>query len=497
MNALNAGKHKSRWVRRSAGAAIVLVLAYCLLLIPERKPVIPEGANRQPFVWRQDQFWSELEAQFRRARTEPKQALTNQIDELMASLTCQLADGSVQQLSPEAPVFLALETNLFQLAPLVAACPERLPDYVMVANRARRFVKEQSARWDLNSQPARQRLYRLLFGGRMALEEVVLQCGSNTPALLQPDDAAAPTPSTEVLGVTLHSGDILVSRGGAPTSALISRGNDYPGGFSHVALAYVDEQTHQVSMIESLIECGVVVTTFNRYLEDKKLRLMLLRLRPDLPVLKADPLLPHKAATAALKEAQQRHIPYDFSMNCHDHGARFCSEVVSAAYEPFGVKLWTGMSYISSPVLTAWLGSMGARFFETQEPADLEYDPQLEVIAEWREPVALQKAHIDDAVIDVMLSEAKPGQGLDYSLWLLPVARAAKLYSVLLNQFGKTGPIPEGLSATAALRVDKHRAAHAARAARLGALANDFEHKHGYAPPYWELVRLAASTDQR
>jgi permuted papain-like amidase YaeF/Yiix C92 family enzyme len=329
----------------------------------------------------------------------------------------------------------------------------------------------------------------------MALEEVMLQ-GSSKTAALSPacDDEPAATPSAEVLGVTIHSGDILVSRGGAPTSALISRGNDYPGSFSHVALVHVDEQTRRISMVESLIECGVVVSGWDDYLADKKLRLMLLRLRADLPQIKADPMLPHKAATAALNEARERHIPYDFSMDCRDHRARFCSEVVSTAYEAVGVHLWMGMTFISSPTVTAWLASMAVRHFETQEPADLEYDPQLRVVAEWRDPRDLFKAHIDDAVTDAMLAEAKPGQGLDYSLALLPIARLAKGYSLLLNEFGKTGPIPEGMSATVALRVSKYRHAHGLRAAQLLELAQDFNRQRGYQPPYWELAKLAATT---
>ena len=64
------------------------------------------------------------------------------------------------------------------------------------------------------------------------------------------------TPSAEILGVIVHSGDILISRGGAPTSALIARGNDYPGNFSHVALVHIDEKTNSISIIESHIERG-------------------------------------------------------------------------------------------------------------------------------------------------------------------------------------------------------------------------------------------------
>src|SRR5207237_1984001 len=105
------------------------------------------------------------------------------------------------------------------------------------------------------------------------------------PGMLAGADEPSRTPATNVLGVTIHSGDILVSRGGAPTSALIARGNDFPGNFSHVALVHVDEQTRAASVIEAHIERGVVVSSFADYLADKKLRLMALRLRAALPQL--------------------------------------------------------------------------------------------------------------------------------------------------------------------------------------------------------------------
>src|SRR5438874_5986858 len=135
------------------------------------------------------------------------------------------------------------------------------------------------------------------------------------PGMLAGADEPSRTPSTNFLGVTIHSGDILVSRGGAATSALIARGNDFPGNFSHIALAHVDERTRAASVIEAHIERGVVISSFADYLADKKLRVMVLRLRSDLPQLIAEPLLPHRAACVALREAAARHIPYDFEMN--------------------------------------------------------------------------------------------------------------------------------------------------------------------------------------
>jgi hypothetical protein len=227
------------------------------------------------------------------------------------------------------------------------------------------------------------------------------------------------------------------------------------------------------------------------YLNDKKLRVMLLRPRADLPQIVKDPVLPHKAAEFSHKRVSEGHIPYDFEMNYKDHTKLFCSEVASEGYEKYGIHLWSGISHISSPGLRKWLGAFGVRHFETQEPSDLEYDPQLVVVAEWRDPETLRKDRIDNAVTEVMLEGAEEGDELAYQWYLLPIARAVKGYSMVLNLFGKAGPIPEGMSATAGLRTTYYSDLHDALAGRLTRKADAFMAEQGYEPPYWELVSLA------
>ena len=483
--------HNAKSYRRCATRiGLGLTCAYVLLLFPEYAPPPTAGAGRNPFTWNRPQFWANLERSFVQARGADKTVVSNQVAQLLGESRSLLTGFSNSDFLD--PRWLKIETKLFELAPLVAADPGRLSEFVVLVNGIRREAKQQSSHWDLNSDSARARLYQLLVGSRMALEEVLLQ-NPEVAAHLPVECDAEPSQTAAVVfrGVTLRSGDILVSRGGAPTSALISRGNDYAGAFSHVSLFYVEPATGAACVIQSLIEKGVVVTPFQEYDYDRKLRFLVLRPRADWPTVAADPQVPHKAAALAHTQALARHTPYDFAMDYRDHSALFCSEVVSAAYEQFGMRLWMGASYLSSPTVTAWLGSVGVRHFMTQVPSDLEYDPQLRVVAEWREAPALWQAHLDDAVTDAMLADAKPGQPLPFNRLKLPFARAAKAYSVVLNQFGRFGPIPQGMSATAALRVSKYRADHAAIKERLTVIAAKFQETHHYSPPYWELVRLA------
>jgi hypothetical protein len=473
-----------------------LAILYLVLLVPESSTKIPAEKARKPFVWKQDQYWQALEQKYAEARNVGCSALDPRIDSTLTALAGKVDSLGTSQYGAGDSIYDRIERTMFELSPEIGACREKLTAYASLFNRLRSNLKKQSANWDLTDQQARVRLYRLLYGGRTAIEQIMLQLPEDSVAgLTVAEDVPSATPSTTVLGVTIHSGDILVSRGGAPTSALIARGNDFPGNFSHIALVYVDSATGQASIVESHIERGVVISSLDEYLGDTKLRVMVLRVRPDLAAIVADPMLPHKAARYAVERVQAGHIAYDFQMDFDDPSQLFCSEVASDGYRACGMKLWMGMSHISSPGIRSWLGAFGVTHFETQEPSDLEYDPQLKVVAEWRSPKTLAKDQIDNAATDQMLEDANGGLKLSYDWYLLPVARVLKAYSVGLNWIGKIGPVPEGMSATGALRNKWYSAKHAELTAKITEAADQFRKDKGYVAPYWELVSIAKRVD--
>ena len=472
-------------VAAATGALVIL------LFVPAPAPRVPPAPARGgAFAWARDAFWRSLQERFAAARAAGCATAARETDAGLAAIARDLVALDRRAAGPDDPRFDSLETAQFTLGPLVAACPARLRGFVALAEAARRAVKRQSRQWDVAGAPARRRLYRALYGGRAMVEEVMLHHPDSVAPLVLGPDAPSATPSTVVQGVRIHSGDLLVSRGGYPTSALIARGNDYPGNFSHVALVHVDS-AGVATAIEAHIERGVALSTVAQYLADKKLRILVLRLRADLPALRADPMLPHRAASAMLARVRHEHVPYDFAMDYADPSQLFCSEVASAAYRGAGITLWTGLSTITAPGLRRWLADFGVRHVETQEPSDLEYDPQLVVVAEWRDPETLLRDRVDNAVIDAMLEGAERGDALTYPWYLLPAGRAAKAWSWVLNRFGKVGPVPEGMSAAAALRNRAFSARQRALAARVRGDAARFAADQGYPAPYWVLVDFA------
>ena len=480
-----------KFLKRVGFTLLGVGVLYLLLLIPDSQKVTILEASETPFEWRQDELWKRLEGEFQAAQRLPADSLERIISSQFMRAEAHLAQLADTVLLPGDTIFQNIENAFFSLAPLVAVQQQRDP-FIDYYNQVRKAVKGQSRRWDMNTEPARNQVYRLLYGMRAAVEEILLAAPALTfePAM-QVEAVASAVPSTEILGIQVHSGDLLASRGGAGASALISRGNDYPGNFSHIALIYIDPETGSPYLVEAHIEKGVALATVEQYIADQKLRFMVLRLRPDLPQMQADPQLPQKAAKFAYDESVSRHIPYDFKMDFFDPEAMFCSEVGSYAYKQQGVELWNGVSTISSQGVVNWLADFGVEHFVTQMPSDLEYDPQLSVVAEWRDPETLFKDHVDNAVVDVMLEGANVGDGIAYSPWQLPLARVIKGWSILKNLVGGVGMIPEGMSATRALKNNSFHAKYDAIKAKTLEYVDVFMEEQGYRPPYWQLVNLA------
>jgi len=462
------------------------VLATALLLwLPPCSQEAPPARTDESFAWNADPLFAQLAARFDATRSCPSDVETRS-----AALVAEANALGHAHADPTDPGWDAALMHLFELAADSGTCEDAGQHFLAVRNAVWRNAKTASVRWP-ETVESRNTLYRLLYGSRAASEALLLQLpADDAPSLNLVDDVPSQTPSVEYEGVRIHSGDLLVSRGGAPTSAFIARGNDYPGNFSHVALVHIDE-TGNAQIIEAHIERGVALATPEAYFRDKKLRVLVLRMRPDHPAVLEDPQLPHRAAAAALADAKARHIPYDFEMDFAEPTKQFCSEVASTHYAGLGVALWKTLSSFSSEGLARWMAAFGVTHFDTHSPSDLEYDPALAVVAEWHDHDTLMDDHLDNAVIDIMLEEAQDGAVLDYNYAMLPVARLAKVYSATLNLFGKEGPVPEGMSPVVALRARWLADEHAKRKTALQAAVKAFEGEHGRSPAYWELVELA------
>jgi len=471
----------------------IVVALYLILLIPLPKNKTKlHVASKTPFIWKQDSLWKNLEQTFNLAKDLSSTELDSLVSQMSEDANMLLAKLNDSIYGPENEIYNSIEAKFFGIAPLIAAQEKKSNWYIDYYNSVRRKLKMDSQYWDMSTLSARNTSYKILYGMRAAVEEILLQSDNNEflSTKFVTDEPSA-TPSIDIMGIEVHSGDLLISRGGAEVSAFISRGNDYPGNFSHVALVYIDKETNIPCFVEAHIEKGVAVASLDNYIKDKKLRFMVMRPRFNLPEIQKNPMLPHEAAKYMYDESQARHIPYDFKMDYHDSSTMFCSEVGSYAYKQFGINLWEFQSTISSVGIINWLNAFGVENFVTQMPSDLEYDPALSVIAEWQDKDVLFKDHLDNAVMDALINQANTGEELDYNIWALPLARAIKAYSYVLTVLGKEGIIPEGMDAVTALKNNGFVNRFQDIKSRTLEKVERFITENNYLPPYWQLVKFA------
>ena len=195
------------------------------------------------------------------------------------------------------------------------------------------------------------------------------------------------------------SGDVIVSRGMASTSAAIARITDEDTNFSHLSMVYVDPLNGKVQTIEAHIEIGSNVFDWSTYVGDKKARTVVFRYR--------DPVIADKAArwvrdyVADYKKRYGHSVCYDFGMNMVNHDCIFCSEIVEMGYEKLGIHVPL-FSSTMLPKNRQFLESFGVTESQTFAPADVELDSRFEMVAEWRDLNRLHTSHLMDATLTAM-----------------------------------------------------------------------------------------------
>ncbi|MFZ9888672.1 MAG: hypothetical protein ACO3JL_14325, partial [Myxococcota bacterium] len=195
-----------RW-RRVLSLGVAGVLAVLLWPEPSRPR---EGAGAAPFRWGHDELFRELEQRFVRESTAGcSLAKAASLEQENVALRAVVEEIVASSPAPADSRLVAIEQQLFQLSARHGACPEHAPAFAELVMSVRRAYKALSRSWDLQDAVAAERLYRLLYGARAALEELVLAMpAAEVPALLRSSDVPSATPSTIVEGVRVHSGDL-------------------------------------------------------------------------------------------------------------------------------------------------------------------------------------------------------------------------------------------------------------------------------------------------
>jgi hypothetical protein len=251
---------------------------------------------------------------------------------------------------------------------------------------------------------------------------------------LKPFQGSAPdlVVNSEMEHATIRSGDIILSRGNAYSSAAIARIGKNPAQFSHMALIYIENdgqgQTYtvkealsnpRVKVVEAHIEIGTTVRPLQEYFDDGNARNLLLRLKtnsPEIPHLSAKHIhdFIQKRRENAYNQAVKKSfnpksidkndvnfsVPYDFGMKLLDSKELFCSEIGFAGYESQNFKVPFQLSDLTANLDIA--NRLGITSKTVFAPGDMEIDPRFEIIAEFRNIRKLEGLRIKDQVLDSM-----------------------------------------------------------------------------------------------
>lgn len=211
----------------------------------------------------------------------------------------------------------------------------------------------------------------------------------------------------------LKSGDVLVSRGNAPTSALIARLGDTDGQFSHAALVYVAPKSGRVYVMEEHIEVGSTIRPYEEYAKDQNFRVTVFRYR--------DERMAADAARLMMERLYSPHnphvVPYDFGMKMDDASEMFCTEIV---YEAFKMashgRLQIGRYRTTfNPKNRDLLDRFGVKTDSMYAPSDMEVEPGFELLGEWRDLSRVVMNQMMDAVLTKMLEWGDRGYRFDPS----------------------------------------------------------------------------------
>jgi hypothetical protein len=203
----------------------------------------------------------------------------------------------------------------------------------------------------------------------------------------------------------VKSGDVILSRGNAYSSAAIARigSNDYQ--FSHLSFVYKDPDAQETFTTEAHIEIGSIVAPLIEHIGSKNAREVVFRYQ--------DADISHRASKniyerVLAKQKTKKNIEYDFSMDYKDDGRLFCTEIISSGFKHamkdadylpmYKSKFTNGMipflNLIGVPATKENISKL-----DTFSPGDIQFDPRFELVAEWRNPKKLEESRLKDFIL--------------------------------------------------------------------------------------------------
>jgi hypothetical protein len=203
----------------------------------------------------------------------------------------------------------------------------------------------------------------------------------------------------------LKSGDVILSRGGAYSSAAIARIGESDFQFSHLSFVYRNPETNSLNTTEAHIEIGAVTAPFEEHLNEKNARSVVFRYNDSEVAKNASEFIYNRVKT---QQSTGKNIQYDFSMNYKDDSKLFCSEIISTGFHHelpnedyfpmfkshFQKGLVPFLNNIGVPVTNDNITTL-----DVFSPADIQFDPRFDLVMEWRNPKKMEESRFKDFIL--------------------------------------------------------------------------------------------------
>lgn len=203
----------------------------------------------------------------------------------------------------------------------------------------------------------------------------------------------------------LKSGDVILSRGNAFSSAAIARIGQSDYQFSHLSFVYKELESKEVFTTEAHIEIGSVIAPIIEHINGKNAREVVFRYYDEKLSSEASKLIYNRVKDEQIKGVN---IQYDFSMNFKDSSKLFCSEIIASGFKmaaPNEDYLPMFKSRFSSGIIP-FLNTIGVpatkenvQTLEVFSPGDIQFDPRFELVAEWRNPRKMEESRYKDFIL--------------------------------------------------------------------------------------------------
>lgn len=197
------------------------------------------------------------------------------------------------------------------------------------------------------------------------------------------------------------NGDIMITKGVSFVSSTISEIAKPRSLFSHIVFVHVDDQTKEVTTMESYVGKGVGIYPIEEALKNENARILVLRPKDSALAAKAADYMYSKVVELKKKK---KFIPYDYTLDVEDNSKLSCEEV---AYDSF--KQASGGKFVIPEVMStitmddeAFLKRIGIKKGQMMVPADMETDSRFDIVLDWTDYRLLRDSWRKDAVLGEM-----------------------------------------------------------------------------------------------